>query len=169
MLIICSFLQAKSVYAAATLNSPTSFMSSRPWVQLERKIDGIQDYVVINWRGRGGYSHVAMQFVDFVHARSNKITIKVTGPAVSSHAIVLCYLNNVKMTKSAKLVFHAGFINTRGPKVYVRPGESYQIMRPCVGKYLSENDLALIAHKHVRVEVYPNGNKKILPDWPNAD
>ncbi len=171
-LVVFSFFIYQKAHALTRMTVPFYFLSSNEWDTLKIKINRAHDFVELQWQGHGGYNYMADDFSNYVnyinYVNHNKIKIKVVGESISNHAMVLCYVNNVKRTDKGVLVFHAAFNNGSGPKQYEPAYETQRRMQPCVTKgYLTRMDVNLIAYKHVRIEVYPNGKKVILPDWEN--
>jgi hypothetical protein len=172
LLMVFGFFIYQKAHAVTKFNVPVYFLQSSEWNNLKRQINSVADYVELQWEGHGGYNYMANDFSNYVNyinrTYNNKIHIKVVGQSISNHAMVLCYVDNVKRTKNGVLIFHASFNNVSGPKQYEPAYETQRRMGPCIKKgYLNKYDVNLIAYKHVRIEVYPNGKKVVLPDWEN--
>lgn len=141
------------------------------WERIESLLmNSYGDTIRLYWKGDGGYIENGMKFV---HALSysqkyNKIEFIVTGQAVSTHALVLCYSNNVRLTNSAVLVFHGSSIAGYNGKIYMK--EYIELFEPCIQKgYITTNDLYQMFYRAKRINVYPNHTKITLPDWKNEN
>lgn len=157
---------------AATFTAPPEFMAEYKddWKWLEHQILISQDSeIIINWEGTGGDDPIAFAFIKTLRQaalQGKKVIIKVVGESISWHAMILCYADHYEFKRS-KLVFHAGFdrvVNHR--KIYESTDTDYRMLRPCLDKgFLNDYDMAIITMNHKRIEVYPNGKKRILEDW----
>lgn len=123
------------------------------------------------WEGNGGLVSEGDSFIRAVkkgEKQGKKIRFIVTGAAISTHAHVLCYVKNVEFTKNSVLIFHAFFNRDTftHKKYYSSARKIYNYLLPCVKKgYLTKSEIRKIAYNHLRINVYPNGTKKYLPDW----
>lgn len=150
---------------ATTLKVPHTFMDSGQWTKLERQIDNTNDHVILIWTGIGGANRVAQSFIKYVQKHQSKLTFKAISYSESWHAQVLCFAKNVEFTKDAKLVFHSGYYFNGYKNVFNPVNDVYSKLSPC-SMYLNKNDIHKIAYQRVRIEVYKDGHKKILSDWP---
>ncbi len=172
--ILITLFLIPSILWAATFTAPTSFLEAEEpeWKHLAKEILSTPDKeIYIYWAGGGGYVDMMDDFVKaVVQSRQNgkRITLILTGRAVSAHAMVACYVDDVRAESTAVLIFHTIFYRMplTGEKVYIDRETKFRMYTCLRNNILSISDINAIVNKHQRLEIYPDGRRILLPDWP---
>lgn len=100
---------------SSIVDSPPLFTSNflDQWHELESTIrDGDKKQYTIRWEGYGGMVFFGGEFQQAIvdaQKQGKVINIDVIGPAISMHALSVCYADNVNIRPGASLVFHSIF------------------------------------------------------------
>jgi len=108
--ILLLLLLSVNVYAEI-LVAPTRFDKQSDWNSFEQTIMSSKDQSdTISWQGCGGKVTIAFQFETFIAdeiSRGKLFNFVVSGPALSMHAFILCFFDNVTFSKGSFLMFHS--------------------------------------------------------------
>ena len=127
------------------------------------------NHIIIKDQGLGGTNvYIEPVFDAMLQAESDgkRITVVVTGRAVSFSALLVCYASDHMMLPGSSMTFHQGFYNDEnGEKSYV-PAYTDPYFGYCQRKgILSKHELYLIEVLHKRINVWYNNKHQVLEDW----
>lgn len=158
-----------------TIKAPIIFEGDKPqqeWERIEATLmHSSAKVIILEWQGVGGRVDTMWDFVRAVKmARQlgKEVIFIIQGPAISAHAIAMCYGSSYKMQSTGSLIYHAPFgRDFNGNKTYSDVNSwNNSTLDECnrIG-ILSQQELLIIKQEHKRIEIYPNGQHIIKDDW----
>lgn len=177
MIVVCFTLVSSQVpYALdnSTFYSsvPYAFFYSniKQWDSIGYKMISTNSrYIVLYWSGIGGDTDIGKRFLNYMteaQHQGKRVTLIINGPAISMHAAVVCYANEVSFSTRTYLLFHnvrSEFRGRDGVRAYY-DNETRGWLNVC-SKYVTSADANLIIGRHERMEYWSNGKKVFKPDW----
>ena len=165
---LITFLICCSVAVATTFfKVPNNFDKSSKsyWDNLIYQIEHTEDDIVLLWEGHGGRVDLAENVMKRIGTLNKKILIKIVGPSISMHAIVVCNLPNLVEFNQSVIILHNVFTGTTGHKNF-SDSETRRLLNVCIRSgVVTEEDADRIINQKQRVEIYPDGKKIFKEDW----
>lgn len=162
----CSTVNTNIPADSVQLTTPTSFEGQKSWQTLETSMENSKTDVVLKLQGIGGDTDQLSQFTDVMQDVENKghrVHVVVTGYAISSHAVAVCYATDYSMQVTGVLVYHNA--------VTVETGEyndvlTRQLDSKCVQKdVISTTEVDRTIERRERIEISADGTRTFYPDY----
>lgn len=157
-----------------TIKAPPIFAFERVDLvaKLETEIKQAKaDRIIIDWKGVGGSVFLGLQIIRTIQdaqSHGKQVVADVTGMAASMHAMVLCFVDTVRLREGSYLMFHSPYmLDDKGNKLYSGndPGTAQQdgyIFGQCVKKgILTDEDVYTILTLHKAVYIYKKNGQTI--------
>ena len=122
---------------------------------------------ILYWSGLGGRIVMAENIFYKLQTTHKRVTVVITGEAISAHGLVACYLPQLVVFNSGSLTLHNAYEGRKkdGTKIY-DDLTTYELLNICVdAKVISAKERDLIIQNKLRLTIYPNGYREFRKDW----
>jgi hypothetical protein len=170
LLGVAILLTSLSCLGTTVLRVPFTFFNSSAseWDAIIQQLNyGLDTNYVLLWSGQGGSVDMALGIIDKIKHAKKKVRVRITGPSVSAHALIMCYAPELVDFHVGVLILHNAFDgrDDEGHKIF-NDSTTRDLLEQCtVAGVITRHEADLIVQNKLRMTIYPNGSHETTNDW----